>query len=344
MIDILETPDASLVRKWISENLINNVTQDICLALANLITIDHNIRLKLEPNIIDHLNNCLKKLREFLGQKVITDTNFSVALMLFTVAISPTPIEYDKKENILDKSENVVIEALINSHFNTVNLEERKLLKLILKDLLKGRNSHEIINVMQCEPELFRSTVLNAMKKYRTLTDISANIKSEVNKIANVIVKHNKKVETFKQTTSKILTAVCSIALGAISVVTAGAALALVVVPASILVVSYAPKLGEKLGEMILNTDKFVITEQKKITLLKTKMRTDHYEFLTLQKSSELSKENEIALNKQQEINNSIEAELVTELKKQLADRVSRDDSRKAERSNSKSQDYSRHR
>jgi hypothetical protein len=343
MIDILDTPDASLARKWISENLINNITQEICLALANLIIIDHKIRLNLEPNITDHLNNCLNKIRGFLGQKVIADNNFSVALMLFTVAISPVPTEYDKKENILAQSEDVVVEALINTHFNTASVEERKLLKLILKDLLKARNSHEIMNVMQYEPELFRNTVMNAIKKYQTLADISRNIRSETSKIANVAVKHYKKIETFKQTTSKILTAVCSIALGAISVVTAGAALALVVVPASILVVSYAPKIGEKLGEMILNHDKFIINEQEKITLLKTNIKKDHDEFLTLQKSSALSKENEKAPQKQEEIN-TIGAELLAEVKKQLAERVSHDKSHKTEKSTSKSQDYSRHR
>ena len=344
MIDILGTPNAELVRKWISKDLVNNLAQETCLALANLITIDHKIRLNLEPDIKDHINSCLNKLRQFLGQRVIADNSFSAALMLFTVAISPTPVKYDNKENILEKSEDVLIETLINTNFGAVNLEERNLLKLVLKDLLKARNSHEIMNVIKYEPELFRTTVLHAIKKYRTPAEITANIKSELSKIVSVAVKHYKKIETFKQTTSKIMTAVCSIALGAISVVTAGAAVALMVVPAAILAVSYAPELGEKLGEMILSTDKFMIAEEKKIALLKTNIRKHYDEFMTLQQSVELSTVNENILTKKQEMDNSIGTEVLTEIKKQVGDRVSHDNYHRAGRNNNKSQDYNRHR
>lgn len=344
MIEILGSPNAELVRKWISKDLVNNLTEDTCLALANLITIDHKIRLNLEPDIKDHLKKCLEKLRKFLGQKVITDNSFSVALMLFTVAISPTPVKYDTKENILDKSENVLIETLVNTNFGSVNLEERNLLKVILKELLKARNSHEIINVIKYEPELFRTTVLHAIKKYRTPADIITNIKSELSKIVSVAVKHYKKIETFKQATSKIMTAACSIALGVISVFTAGAALALAVVPAAVLAVSYAPEIGEKLGEMILNADKFMINEEKKITLLRTNIRKHYDEFITFQQSVELQARNENLLTKKQEIDYSIETKLLTEIKKQFEDRLSKDSYHKTGRTNSQSQDQNRHR
>jgi hypothetical protein len=344
MIEILGNPNAELVRKWISKDLVNNLTKDTCLALANLITIDYKIRLDLEPDIKDHIKSCLDKLRQFLGQKVITDNSFSVALMLFTVAISPTPVKYDTKENILNKSEDVLIETLVNTNFGSVNLEERNILKVILRELLKSRNSQEIMNVIKYEPELFRTTVLYAIKKYRTPADIITNIKSELSKIVSVAVKHYKKIETFKQATSKILTAVCSIALGAISIVTAGAAFALTVLPAGVLAVSYAPVIGERLGEMILNADKFMINEEKKIALLRTNIRKNYNEFSAIQQSVQLQTTNENVLTKKQEIDISLETKLLTEIKKQFGDRVSQDNRHKTGKNHSQSQDHNRHR
>ncbi len=336
MIEILKSDNASLARKWISENLLNNVTPQTCITLANLIILDYEARLNLEPAIQIHLNNCLSKLKAFLKQKVITDDSFSVAIMLFTVAISPTPIEYEQKENIVDKSENIIVETLISTNFNQTTQEERKLLRLVLKDLLKARNSHEIMNVLKYEPDLFRIIILHAIKKYKRPHDIIANIKTELNKILGTAVKHHKKIETFKQTTSKIFTAVCSLAVGAISVVTAGAALALAVVPLSILAVSYAPKLGEKIGAMLLDTDQFVINEQKKIELLKVNARKNYDELLTLQQSVGLTSNPE--LTKKQEMDNSIETNELSEIKQRVGDRISQDDAYNIGRKNNKSQ------
>lgn len=286
-MNIFSSINISICKKRISEELFNNITKHACLTLANIIAIDYEIRLKSTPEIDVHISNCIGKLRVFLGQKVITDDSFSTVLMLFSVAISPDAVEYQDRDNILNKSEDIIIDTLISTNFGKANSEERKVIKQVLKDLLAARNSYELTNFIQLEPEVFCTTVMHAVKKYQNPKEVSTNARLEINRIVNVAVKHNKKIEIFKQATSKIITAISVLAVGAISVATAGATFAFMVVPASILAIEYAPKIGEKIGGVILSQDKSMSMQEEKITALKSNLWKNNKEFSSQQRAVE---------------------------------------------------------
>ncbi|MDR0296840.1 MAG: RP853 family protein [Rickettsia sp.] len=296
-MDIFNSTNISICRKSICEELINNITKQACLTLANIIAIDYEIRLKSTPEIKIHISNCIGKLRAFFGQKVITDDSFSTVLMLFSVAISTDAVDYQDSDNILNKSEDIVIDTLINTNFGEANSEERGVIKQVIKDLLAAKNSYELTNFIQVEPEIFRTTVMHTVKKYQNSQEVSANILLEINRVVNIAAKHNKKIEIFKQATSRIITAISVLAVGAISVATAGATFAFMVVPASILAIEYAPKIGEKIGGMILSADKSMSEQEQKITTLKTNLLKNNKEFLTKQQSVEYNAAKEHLLN-----------------------------------------------
>ncbi|MCC8417559.1 MAG: RP853 family protein [Rickettsia endosymbiont of Bryobia graminum] len=279
LIDVFNIADLTLAEKIISATLVNNITSHACLTLARIIAIDHKARLKSIPEIRTHLNNCIYKLKSFLGQKVLTDDSFSTILTLFAVAISPETTDF-QDNNILQKSENILIDTLINIHFPDVNIKEKNNIKLILKNLFSAKNSYEIINLIQAEPEIFQTTIMSALKKYQNLIEINQQIKSDLDKIANITSTHYKKIEILRQAASKIITAICTVAVGAITVATTGASSALMVVPAAILAVKYAPKIGESIGARILSIDKSLINEQEKINWLKTNINKNNKEFL----------------------------------------------------------------
>ncbi|WP_341756947.1 MULTISPECIES: RP853 family protein [unclassified Candidatus Tisiphia] len=296
-MDIFNSTNISICKKSICEELINNITKQACLTLANIIAIDYEIRLKSIPEIKVHIGNCIGKLRTFLGQKVITDDSFSTVLMLFSVAISPSTVDYQDRDNILNKSEDIVIDTIINTNFGEVKSEERGVIKQVVKDLFAAKNSYELTNFIQVEPEIFRTTVMHAVKKYQNPKEVSDNVRLEMNRIVTVAAKHNKKMEIFKQATSKIITAISVLAVGAISVATAGATFAFMVVPASILAIEYAPKIGEKIGGMILSADNSMSEQEQKITTLKTNLSKNNKEFLTKQQSVEYNAAKEHLLN-----------------------------------------------
>ncbi|MCC8416623.1 MAG: RP853 family protein [Rickettsia endosymbiont of Gnoriste bilineata] len=296
-MDIFNSINISICRKSICEELINNITKQACLTLANVIAIDYEIRLKSTPEIKVHINNCIGKLRAFFGQKVITDDSFSTVLILFSVAISADAVDYQDRDNILNKSEDIVIDTIINTNFGEANSEEKGVIKQVVKDLLAAKNSYELTNFIQVEPEIFRTTVMHSVKKYQNPKEVSDNIQLEMNRIVTVTAKHNKKMEIFKQATSKIITAISILAVGAISVATAGATFAFMVVPASIIAIEYAPKIGEKIGGMILSADKSMSEQEQKITTLKTNLSKNNKEFLTKQQSVECNIAKEHLLN-----------------------------------------------
>lgn len=296
LTDIFNIADLAVAEKVINSALVNNITNHACLTLARIIAIDHKIRLKSTPKITTHLNNCIYKLKSFLGQKVLTDESFSTILMLFAVAISPETTNF-QDNNILQKSENIIIDTLINIHFPDVNIEGRNNIKSILKNLFSAKNSYEIMNLIDTEPEIFQTTIMSALKKYQNLIEINQQIKSDLDKIARITSTHYKKIEIFKQATSKIITAICTVAVGAITVATAGASSALMVVPAAILAVKYAPRIGESIGKGILSIDKSLIHEEEKINWLKTNINKNNKEFLykeQLLAKSEIDKLNQL--------------------------------------------------
>jgi hypothetical protein len=284
-MEILNNIDVTIFQNRVTDALINNIAKHTCLALANILAIDYVIRLNSTPEATIYINKPIRRLQNFLNQKVITDDSFSTVLMLFAVAITPETTDYQDRGDILAKSEDIIIDTLINLRFSKTLPEERTILKQLLKSLLVAKNSYELINFMQVEPEIFNATVMHSLKKYQNLKKASAYVKQEINEIIHVMAKHNKKIEIFKQATSKIITAICTLAIGAITVATAGAAFALVVVPVSIFAVQHAPKLGEKIGEMILNADKFIAIEEQKITILKNTVQNNNTEFLSKQQS-----------------------------------------------------------
>jgi len=293
-MDSLNKINILIFQKKISEELCNNLTKQVCVSTGNILAIDYEIRLESTPKIEIYVNNCITKLKAFLGQKVITDDSFSTVLMLFAVAITSETVNYQDKNNIINKSEDIIIDTLINTNFAGANLEEKGGVKLVLKDLLSSDGSYDVMNFIQAEPKIFSAMVIHYLKQYKNSQEMINNIRLEIDKIVKTTTEHNKKLEIFKQATSKITAAICAIAVGAITVVTAGAAFALIVVPAAIIAVEYAPKIGEKIGEIILSADKNVTKQENNIVVLKTNIQKNINKFSSLQPliQQELEKNN----------------------------------------------------
>ncbi|WP_375326613.1 RP853 family protein [Candidatus Tisiphia endosymbiont of Nemotelus uliginosus] len=270
----------TICEKAFRQALRNHIPKQLCSTLACIISIDHEIRVHPTPNIKEHISNCLHKLTAFIGKKVITDESFNMVLMLFAVAISIDIGDLLDGENIINKSEDIIINTLINIYFSTLTFDKINIIKLVLKTLLREKNNYEKINFIQVDPTTFRGIVMGALKKSQSVIEISKQINLELNKIANATSQCSKKIETFKQASSKMVTAVCGIVVGAVTVATAGMPLALMVVPTTILAVKYAPKVGEIIGEIILKYDKFIIREQEKIIELKVNLNKNDNEFL----------------------------------------------------------------
>ncbi|MFY9589346.1 RP853 family protein [Rickettsia endosymbiont of Halotydeus destructor] len=289
--------DSQLFKKDIIDNFINNISNLTCSTLAHMISIDYAIRLFSKPDSKKYISSCILKLKSFLGYKVINDDSFSVALTLFAVAIAPVAGVTSFENNVLAQSQgqDIVAENLVNIYFRDIeiNAEDREIIKKIFKSLLKEKNSNSIINYIEANSKLFCTSVKYAIKKYQGQDEINLYVKKEIDKILAISLEFTEKNNTFKQTTGKIAGAICALAVGAMSVATAGVAFSLIVIPASILAIKYAPKIGEKIGELLLNSDPVIKLKEKKISEFKTEIQNNNQTFLAKEKVKERNKNKE---------------------------------------------------
>jgi len=295
---MLENINFAAFKEPIISNLINNLTKETCSILANILALDYVARLNSIPIINEYSIECMRKVKTFLGPKVITDDSFATAMMLFAVAISPEQINYQDKNNVLNQgqTQDSIIDALINEHFKDSDADDRKRIKGVLKDLLSQGAGYKMLNQINSNPKLITSIITHALKQYGKQIEINNHVKIEIDKVMDKTVKLDKKMNFLSEAACKIITASCALALGALSIATAGVALSILIVPASILTVKYVPKLANKIGKAIISLDSSIMEEQDDIQIFKT-----HFIKNTEEALREIEKSNE--KNVQQTLN-----------------------------------------
>jgi len=292
---VLNNINSTLFKKDIVNNFINNLTEITCSTLANMLAIDYAIRLNSKPEAKTYINKCILRLKSYLKLSVINDDSFSVALKLFAIVIAPE--DENNQHNISEQTQDIIAENLVEMYFGAgkISSEEKVKIKNVFKALLKEKNFDGIINYAHSHTKLFRASLIYAINKYNSPNEINSYIKQEVSKVLEISSEFTRKNNIFKQAAGKIAGAVCALLVGAVSVATAGAAFSILVVPASIFAVKYAPKFGEKIGGLILNNDKAIKLEQDNINKIMDKIYLNNENLLSQEKRKNLNKSTIIA-------------------------------------------------
>jgi hypothetical protein len=315
----------------ITSNLINNLTIHTCSVLSNILAIDYVTRLNSKPSISEYVGKCIAKLKSFLGQRVITDDSFSTAMTLFAVAIAEEPVNYNDKNNLIKHTQDAAIDILINEHFKDYNLEDKKKIQLILKELLNSENRNEILNHINYDPHFIKTIINNALQISTRQVEINNYVKNTIKDVLDRSIKLKEKINFIKESASKIVTGVCALAAGALSIVTAGAALSMVIVPASIVAMKYAPKLGEKIGGVVASLNNN-ITEEKQLI----------YESKTLAIQNAKESIERFELSKMQNINQAKDLVSVNDIKEQLSSYISSEPNEQSQNSIKPQKGFSR--
>ncbi|WP_341787390.1 RP853 family protein [Rickettsia endosymbiont of Cantharis rufa] len=294
---ILNNVNTNLFKKDIVNNFVNNLTKSTCFTIANMLAIDYTLRLNSKLEAAKYINKCISRLKNYLGMRVINDDNFSIALELFAIMITSEDENEQNKNNILEQSQDIIAENLVEVYFGDekINSTEKEKIKNIFKALSKEKSFEKIINYAESHKKLFKASVMYVMKKYNNIDEATTYINKEFNKILEMSLALTKKSNIFKQTTGKIAGAVCALLVGAISVAAAGAAFAIVVVPVSIFAVRYAPELGEKIGELILNNDNAIKLEQSNIDKFMKTLQNDKESLLSQEKTKNIKQNIKVA-------------------------------------------------
>lgn len=268
---MLKNIDVAAFKDPISQELSNNLDEKLCASLASILAIDYATRLESKGITLDYVNTCISKLKRFLKSHVITDNSFSTALTLFTVAISPEDMNFKDKNSILnqEQSQDASIDAIVGMHFDGYSKQEQGQIKLILKSMLAHLSPKEILNYFASDPQVLKNIVSNALKTSAKQQEMNDYALGEINKIFQKNIALESKSNRFKQMAATIATSVASLAVMTSCALVGGIALPIVLIPTAVLSLKFAPVIGEKLGETILNYDKSFNLEKKNFQTIK---------------------------------------------------------------------------
>lgn len=271
---MLKNIDIATFNEPINNFLINNLTKQTCATLASLLAIDYATRLGSSGIASEYANNCVLKLKNFLKSHVITDSSFSSALTLFAVAISSEDINFHDRNNILNQeaSQDAAIDALITMHFGDSSSALQDQIKLVLKGLLANSSVKEVLDYFSSEPQIIKNIVANSLKAGNKQKEINDYALSELDKVFHKNIALNAKSNSFKQQVASITTGLVTLAMATFCTVVGGAALPVLILPTAIIALKLAPRVGEKIGETILNYDNNFKLDKKNFQAVKNKI------------------------------------------------------------------------
>jgi Uncharacterized RP853 len=253
--------------KIILSNFSNNLAQSTCGTLSNMLSLDYIHRIDGKVPINNYLAPCVLNLKNFLGKRVLSDDKFSIAMTLFIVAISPSPISDKNPEEILSANKEEVIDALITTYFKDLNTEEDvERVRNLLQILLAKSDYREIINYIGDDANFIKKVALD---KEINLKTIKNALHKQLISIHIANLKLNKNLSHIKNLAANITTMVGMIGLLGITVAAGGAIMPILVLPATIGVLKYLPQFGEKLGQGIVAWDKNIKIKEQELEIAK---------------------------------------------------------------------------
>ena len=289
----------------LEEHLSNNLGDTLIHSISNLLAIDYSLRLKSTPELKEYVELCGSRLKKHLDQKIIFNETFSSVMTLFAIAITPEKQNYDDDDKSIEQSQDAVIESVIFSHFGDLSLQEQQIIRLVLKDLLSGKDGKELLNIVISDPKLFHSTVLSAIKAKKQQQQISAFVGAHLYSILSQSKTLDKKVTGLKSTFAKIALAGSLIIAASIGVVVGGLALPILVLPATLYAVKYGPVLGKKMGTIVAQNIPNIVNETKNLAQLKN--ATKEISVDTPKLTTSIGIKNELSQEKAKELAKTLE-------------------------------------
>ncbi len=247
----------------IKQNLSKNLNEKIIIQLASLLALDHNNRFKDKIPIRDYAQTTTNRLKNFLDEKIIDNDDFSNIIKLFIVAITP---DINSEQFFVDHTRSIEASAdiIINTHFHKYEKADLIKIKSMLIEMLSNSGIDKTAEFINSDPKIFKSYIDSNLQK--NVNHISLSEKtSSIHKIINSTNLLKKKVDRFKQTATKIGLAFGLLSVAALALVTGGVIAPIFLVPALLVTVKIAPKIGASLGEALMKVDYSIKSDLKMI-------------------------------------------------------------------------------
>ena len=239
----------------ITEHLGNNISANLCKSLANLLSLDYANRLGGAPPLKIYIPTCLKRLKNHLGAQVILDNNFSETMTLFTIAITPEKESADNISNSQEQSQDALIEATISELFSNSTPEERRHIKLVIKDLLNSKDAEDLMNMISSEPKIFQKIIINAIEAKIKTKETSNIVRQHIGSLCEHSKQIRNKSEGLRSVVGKLALSGSILIAASLGLVVGGLALPALIVPATIAAIKIAPAIGERIAANVINNN-----------------------------------------------------------------------------------------
>lgn len=286
----------------------HNLSEYLTSTLSNMLGLHYASDPKLqtvEKDIQKYANNLADKIKNFLGEEVIIDESFDIAMTLFTIALSPSMPNREEPPNLnANKSQIVNMVAILCFPDGDIEQEEFKDLDIAIGDILTSNDSHSILAIIEKEPGILRSLLQKRSS--------SKDILSTLSKAANSRNKQNIISSDLVQFAGIAAMAVLALATNFAAAAYIDAVAAVAIIPSTIAAVKYGTKIGEAIGTKMAEFD----GEFKKHS---SNLKEIIQNFVPTFKNPNLGKAN--AIEKKNEIDRS--NPLLNEVKQEVATHIS---------------------
>ncbi len=273
--------------KELIKHLSNNIESDLCQSVANLLSLDYATRLSSEPPLQKYIHTCITRLQNHLKERVILDNNFSESMDLFTVAITP---EQELVKNN-SKSQDALISNVVNAVFNDLSEEESSTIKIVIKNLLNGKNSKKIINMITSEPNIVKKIITNSIKNKIPNEEITNIVNKNIMTLANELNDINEGINNTSNLIGKSLFTTGLLLTSSVGLFISGLTLPAVIIPATISIMKIVPIIEKKILNKMIKNNTIIQNKTKKFDNLKIlstniKGQIEKYKTNTLQNLS----------------------------------------------------------
>lgn len=309
------TLDKSFLRIDIFKNafdvkLKHNLSEYLISTLSNMLGLNYASDQKLqtvEKNIQKYANDLAAKLQNYIGDEVILDDKFDIAMGLFIVALSPSMPNKEEPPS-LNANKSAIVDVVANLCYPDGNMsqEEAHGLDMAIGEIIASGESSAILSLIEKEPGM-----LKALLQKRSSPNSIASTLSEASKSMN---RKSFISAEFIQFAGIAAAAALGLAGNFAAAAYINAVAPVAIIPTTIAAVKYGTQIGEAIGSKIAEFDGEFQKHSGKLTEM-VKNFVPTFKKPNLGKSNEIEKKNEIDKSNSllNEVKQEVEAHVSTQ-------------------------------
>lgn len=236
----------------------NNMSSQLAKKLAGLLVLDYIHRLGSKPEISEYIDLIMPRLKKYVGYKVISEDDFSLAMVLFTVAITPEKDQDIDKSTQQEQLVDAALDATILEHFSDLSPEEMLAMKEILKELTKTKSLQEVMGLVAGNVSFFRDLAKVAKREKQQKKELRELLQHGMIQL----MQKQKQIKSLKtglrSLVSKVVMATSIVAVASIGLLAGGLMLPALAIPALAATTRVAGKVSEKISDKIIQSNKAI--------------------------------------------------------------------------------------